>query len=349
MKIEARATAYDIVQLGYFKSGQAVQGFPSVKVIVESLIKWGGHVSQIENTKTYASSNLGASSNTYFVDGYHDSTSSQAVVVLWKEVRTYKGDVYGITRNKQPGKGTVTKKNLDTKVYIPGFPIYFYFDLNDKRLITFVFDHSDMGKSNLQFYLEGFLRNRAKPWVVARKSKVSQNVIENQSLGFSVDGSEVKIDKGIEVKSLFKISKTGDNLKMLLDNQSDITRLQRVEKIKFDAKTGVNKTGAEVLYEIFFRGLKSSVNSPTSIRYKSEVPWKPSDAEIKEVYENALETLGNGNLLGLTAITRHSKRISFFGNPDKETLQLDIPGGFSGFIPAYELFSSIQKVIDELP
>ena len=255
MKIEARATAYDIVQLGYFKSGQPVQGFPSIKVLVEELINWGGNVSQIENTKTYFSNNLGTSSNTYFVDGYHDVSSSEAVIVLWKEVRNHKGDIYGITRNKQPGKGAVTKTNINIKTYIPGFPIYFFFQLKKKRLTTLVFDHSDMGKSNLQWYFEGFLKYRASPWAITKKVKQNQNVYERQVLGYSVDGSIEKTDKDIEVKSFFKVSKTGDNLQLLLDYQDDITRLQRVEKLKFNANANVSMTGSEVLYERFFRDL----------------------------------------------------------------------------------------------
>ncbi len=348
MLVEATVIPYDIETLGYYKQGNAANGFPSYVKIIEEFVKWGRSVSQIENTRTYAKKDYNVASDTYFVDGYFDSTDQDAVVVLWKEVKNLKGNIYGISKGMQPGKGIATKKSLGNK-YIPGFPIYFWIRPKEKKMVTFIFEHSDPGKSNFHFYLNGYLEKKAKPWVVNEKIRQNDGSFDVFFKGFSHDGKLTSIDRDVEVKLDFRICKRNDNFEYLKSEILDIRRLQKIERIDVDLSTGVSRSGGEVFYNKFFERLGVNKSVPEVVRYKSEVPWSPSFKELREVYDNALISYNRGELLSLKAITNKQKKISFFSNHDKSNIELDIKNGFSGFIPADELYSSIQDAVDELP
>ncbi|MBE0405021.1 hypothetical protein [Halomonas citrativorans] len=348
MLVDATVIPYDIESLGYYKQGVTPNGFPSYLRITEEFVKWGRSVSQIENTRTYAKKDYQVASDTYFVDGYFDSTDQDAVIVLWKEVKNHKGNIYGISKGMQPGKGVATKKSLGNK-YIPGYPIYFWLRPKDKKLVTFIFEHSDQGKSNFHFYLNGYLEKKATPWVVNSKVKQPDGSYDVFFKGFSHDGNALNIDKDIEIKLDFRICKRGDDFEYLKSEIKNIRRLQKVEKINIDLKTGVSKSGGEVFYNKFFERLGVSKSLPDVVRYKSEVPWTPGVKELTEVYDNAIVAHRNGELISLKAITNAQKKISFFSNHDKSSVELNIANGFSGFISANALYSAIQTVIDDLP
>lgn len=348
MLAEATVIPYDIAHLGYYKNGAVPNGFPSYVKIIEEFVKWGRSVSQIENTRTYAKGDYQVSSDTYFVDGYFDNTDQDAVIVLWKEVKNHKGNIYGISKAMQPGKGVATKKSLGNS-YIPGFPIYFWVRPRDKKMVTFIFDHSDPGKSNFHFHLNGYLEKKAKPWVVNTKTKQPDGSYDVCFKGFSHDGKSLNIDKDVEVKLDFLICKRGDDFEYLKSERLNIRRLQKVEKINIDLKTGVSRSGGEIFYNKFFERLGVSKNVPDVVRYKSEVPWSPTLNELTKVYDNAIVAHGKGELVSLKAVTNAQKKISFFSNHDKSNVEFDIVNGFSGFISADALYSAIQDVIDELP
>lgn len=348
MLVGVTATAYDIKKLGYFKSDALATSYPLVVDIMKELVDWGATRTSIENTSTYAPSSVTTEYETYLVDTHHDLASDEFLLVLWKKVKSNKGDVYALTKNRVPGKGTVTSANFDPNVYIPGFPIYFWVRISDQKVVSLVFDHSERGKLNLQHYLLGFLRSRSK-WVVSNYNKNAMSPVRHIQ-GYSHDGDRKNLDTSVDPKVDLTICKRGNNIDLLHQHLNDIRRLQRLENINMSAAPAAKRTQSERMWNFFFGDLKEQPNSvPTSVKYKSELPWRPDAKELNEVYDNALDAFSNGNLLNLTAVTRAQKRISFLGNALRENIELKLPKVFDGYIPASELYSAIDKVKADFP
>lgn len=343
MQLDMKANAYSISYLGYYDGTSVADQFPDFSSVIKSYVEWGQNVTSIANTQTYEASFATTFSKTYFADAYYDAAKNEAVVVLWKEVKNNKGDIYALSKNRKPGNGKVKKNSFGADV-IPGFPVYFWFRPSEDKIIPLLFDHSEKGKTNLENHLLGFLRFKAKKWSVTEIVTDPNGLdIVKDHFGFAHDGKKENIVKDLQPRASFSIIKSGNALQTLLDNQASISRLQRVERITTSKQGDVDVSGIEYLYNRFFSDLKDDLTTPTSVRYKSEVPWKPTREEIEEVYANAMEAFEEEQLMALTAITKQQKRLSFLGNADKRDLRLWVSGAENGFIPASALYDALDK------
>ncbi|MDN3526030.1 hypothetical protein QWY79_12220 [Halomonas sabkhae] len=342
--MKVSCTVYDIARLGYYNRGEEVAGFPSMEKCLDSFVDWGKSVTQIDNTKTYAPSGSTTRHATFFADGHHDRASGETVVVLWKEVNSNKGDVYGLSRSNRPGHGQVTTRSFDYKKYIPGFPVYFWFFPREKKMLALEFEHSDKGKMNLVHYLYGFLGWRATPWCVSSsKVKVTEHNYDKTLLGYSPDGSSSNIHGHVKPRVDIDICKSGDVLKQLLAVRPKITRLQRTEAIEFSSDANESRTVAERVYEDgVFKGLVYKPRRLAKVRYKSEITWKPTYEEVVELFDEVSGVGPSDGLENLVALTSDQKRVSFFGNAIKDDIDISVAGKIDGFVPAGKLYSALD-------
>lgn len=342
--MKVSCTVYDISRLGYYNRGADVAGFPSIEKCLEKFVDWGKSVTQIDNTKTYAPSAKTTRHATFFADGHHDRSSGESVVVLWKEVNSNKGDVYGLSRANRPGHGQVTTRSFDYAKYIPGFPIYFWFFPREKKMLALEFEHSDKGKMNLVHYLQGFLDWRATPWCVSSpKRAVTLGNYDKALIGYSPDGTEDKVNEHVHPRVDIELCKSGDVLQQLLAVRPKITRLQRTEAIEFSDDADESRTVAERVYEDgVFKGLLSQPRRLAKVRYKSEITWKPTHEEVVDLFNRVAAVGPSDGLENMVAITSDQKRVSFFGNAIKDNIDVNGVGKFDGFIPAGKLYSALD-------
>lgn len=353
--LETTATAYRIGGMGYKRGRVFEPGFPHPAQIISSLIKWGGETSCIENTFTYKSGGGRTPLNTFFADGYFDENLNEAVLVLWKEVNSNRGDIYGLPRGNVPGVTSgVETQNFNIEKLIPGFPIYFWFRFDDRKVISLEFDHSDRGKSNLMHFVEGYLRNRSD-WVVSNLKLVNENNIERSAVGYSPDGRRESIVDDIVPKIYLDIEKSNLVLDQLLEEKDNITRLRRVEKFFMATDAGEKQSYSERVQENYasgkgiFRSLLENPRKVSTVRYKSEISWKPTEDEIKEIHSNATEAHTNGDLENFSAVLRDGSSISFLGNAVRAESEIELDNNFRGFVNASALHQALNAARDNLP
>lgn len=349
--MDATCLHYDINHLGYYNRGKDVEGYPDIKDCVKELVEWGTNSIQINNTLTYSPSGNTTKHPTYFADGYFDSNHNDAVLVLWKETESNKGEMYGLSRNKKPGAGIVTSTNLDYKKVIPGYPIYFWVKPSEKRIVAIEFTHSGRGKSNLDHYLDGFLTRRAKRWCCTRITKSPDGTRNVEVLGYSPNGKAGDINPLVSPKVNISLVKDTATLQRLIAAQKDITRLQRVESVDLSSGSGVKKTLSEKVSERIyesgiFKGLTNyTPEKLTKVRYKSEVTWKPSVSEIESLYASVMAHGHGKDIENLTAILKDQSRISFFGNAIKTNVKIDLKEqDYDGFLSAQSLHLALHKI-----
>ncbi|MCK0743942.1 hypothetical protein [Chromohalobacter nigrandesensis] len=353
--LDATATAYKLGGMGYKKGRNFEPGFPGPFEIVASLIKWGGETSCIENTFTYKPGLGRTPRNTYFADGYFDQASNEAVLVLWKEVNSNRGDIYGLPRGNEPGVTSgVETQNFDIDKLIPGFPVYFWFRFDDLKMISLEFDHSDRGKGNLVSYIEGFLRSRSD-CVVSKFKAITEGNVEHSVKGYSPDGTFEKIVENITPKVYLGIEKSGLVLDKLLEKKEDITRLRRIEKFYMTSDAGEKQSFGERYKENhasgrgIFRSLLESPRKISTVRYKSEISWKPTEDELREIHSNVAEAHENGELENFSAILKDGSSISFLGNAVRNDVEIELQADFKGYINASSLHAALDSSRENLP
>ena len=343
--MKVTCTSFDINKLGYYMSDISKHSFPGMVPLLESLVKWGQSTTVIDNTKTYQPSIRTTKRSTFFADGYFDPDASEALLVLWKEVHSNNGDIYGLSRSKKPGQGEVEKNSFDYDEFIPGFPIYFWFQPLQGRMLSLEFEHSDRGKQNLDCFLRGFLTWRASPWCIFKDNvKVTEKDYHKELIGYSVDGLLESVNDFIEPVVDISVQRDTDALKKLLAARRKITRLQRTEEVEFTDDSAEERTMAERMYEDgVFKGLLSQPRRLTKVKYKSEITWKPTDQEVKDLYDKASSVSPAEGLVNLVAITSDQERISFFGNAVRDDLDLPFKKTVNGFIGAHDLYSLLDE------
>ncbi|WP_447555708.1 hypothetical protein [Vreelandella sp. EE22] len=343
--MKVTCTAYDLDKLGYYKEASHDKSFPDMACLLESLVCWGISTSVIDNTKTYMPSFKTTKRSTFFADGYCDSTTKETVLVLWKEVHSVNGDIYGLSRSKRPGKGEVEKNSFNYEKFIPGFPVYFWFQPLQSRMFALEFEHSDRGKKNLDCFLTGYLNWRASPWCISEPNrKVDESNYHKEIIGYSFDGNPENVNDFYNPSVNIVLKRDADTLQKLLNARRKITRLQRTEEIEFTDDSAEERTLGERIYEDgVFKGLISKPRRLTKVKYKSEITWKPTDQELRDLYDKASSVSESEGMVNLVAITSDQDRISFFGNAVREDLELPFTETVNGFIGAHDLYSILDN------
>lgn len=343
--MKVTCTAYDLDRLGYYKEADYSKSFPGIVDVLESLVGWGKSTTVIDNTKTYQPSFKTTKRSTFFADGHYDPATKEAVLVLWKEVHSDNGDIYGLSRSKKPGEGEVEKNSFNYDKYIPGFPIYFWFQPLQGRMLALEFEHSDRGKQNLDCFLKGFLTWRASPWCIFEPGKkINEANYHKELLGYSFDGHPENVNDFYSPSVNITVQRDSDTLKKLLNSRRKITRLQRTEEIEFTDDSAEERSMGERIYEDgVFRGLISKPRRLTKVNYKSEITWKPTEQELRDLYDKASSVSPNEGMVNLVAITSDQDRISFFGNAVREDLELPFKKTVNGFIGAHDLYSLLDN------
>lgn len=338
---------YRINKLGYYVGGTKAASSPSVKECLEEIIRWGNNVTQINNTSTYQPGTRTTLTNTYFTDGYFDQNTGNAVIVLWKEVVSRRGDVYALTRDKRPGFGEVEVNTFNYDDYIPGYPVYFWFSSDKNKMVALNFDHSDRGKTNLECFIEGFITNRSQKWCVYPTGVNNRPGVDLDLsvLGYCFDGTNKPLEENVAPRVSIDLIKDEDTLSRLLDAQGDITRLARIDSVVIANSSAVNMSRSEKLYRSFFEGLNEPDQHLKKVRYKTEMSWRPSRDEIQQLHESVWSADSPDGLENMVAITKKNDRISFYGNSVKSNLELPIDeGNFAGFVKAETLLRLIDEV-----
>ena len=159
--VEAKIKFFDIKKCGYFLRGQNQAEFSGISDILVQLNNWASDGREFVNTTCYEPDPDNDIRNTYFCDWHRNAINDDSVLILWNEVANDNGVIYGMQPTQLPGATEMLTTGFGNTPAIPGFPSYFWFVPNESVFATIRFNHSVQGKKNLDYYLNGFLENKA--------------------------------------------------------------------------------------------------------------------------------------------------------------------------------------------
>ncbi|ENO1849205.1 TPA: hypothetical protein RQL23_003242 [Vibrio vulnificus] len=270
---------YQVHKCGYYQRGVNTAVLSSVEDTLIKLKQWATDGKEFVNTTTYQAMAQRDLYNTYFNDSAHSDVSGDHVLVLWNEVPNDNGVIYGKKPLEHPGSTDMLTTGFDDENVIPGLPSYFWFIPEYNAFASLKFQHSYAGKKNLDYYLNGFLRNKA-PYRV-RSPEDPQKII-----GFSVDANyhedSPKLYPNFEAVGM----KNEDVVNSLLQNLGRITKMIKREELSY--LNPDNREWHERLFGGFFFGLTEETPEfgPQNRIITHELQFRPSEVQLREIVRN---------------------------------------------------------------
>lgn len=278
--MEARIRFFSIEQFGYYIRGGQNAGFGGTNESLEALSSWARDGREVFNTTTYEEDHSKDVYQTFFVDWSRDERSGDSVLVLWNETHNDDGKVYGIEPNRVPGRVEMLEGGFGAGVAIPGFPSYFWFIPDRNVYATIVFKHSGQGKSNLERYISGFIRNHSPFAVLDDESSI---------IGYSSNGQKTEQSNNTYSKFHSKGLKNPDVQNELFANIEGINRFLRKETLTYSVAENRN-----IIERMMSRVLGEDGFNQAVATFHQEISFHPTESQIL----NALQCANSDGLEG---------------------------------------------------
>ncbi len=276
--LTAKVKFFDINKCGYYKYGSKK---PDLSGITDTLLKlkvWASDGREFINTLTYKAAKDEDIRNTYFCGLASERQFGDHLLTLWAEVPNDNGVIYGMPPLAKPGTVDMLTTGFDVDKAIPGFPCYFWFLPQENAFASIKFEHSLMGKGNLDNYLNGFLANKSPYRVFDEDDTV---------VGFSPDGKENDDSAKLNPK-FYAVGMKYDEIQAeLITNINRITKILKREKITYLAPDD-----RKLIERVFSSLLKNTPASTQERTILHEMDFKPTEAELKGIIKsyNKLES-----------------------------------------------------------
>ncbi|WP_444984879.1 hypothetical protein [Halomonas mongoliensis] len=261
---KARITFFNIDQFGLYKHGDTTPVVGDVADALDDLMSWSGG-KDLAQTVTYQVSSSSQLMPSYLFD--IRKKGGTYLITIWNEVPSTQGSVASVDPNSSVGSVSVTMNPLKRGT-IPGFATYFWFVPSLSVFASVQFQHSLVGRKELQKYVEGYLDPISK-YVTFSSKKGGFKVVKY------VDGSGVEHDK---LHSKFKSSvvrKPGD-IQHVLSNHAKIERVIRrttlemknqQQKDVMDKLVGLVKRAKKINYTLPVNPVSISYEMPLHLNY----------------------------------------------------------------------------------
>lgn len=234
---EVKFKFYNVEKCGYYHYGEKEVAFSSLSDTLVKLAAWAGDGREFINTETYEAAPDEDILRTLFCGFAVDSHSQDAVLVLWNETNNDDGKIYGINPMEKPGSNKMLSAEFESET-IPGFPSYFWFIPAKKLCASIKFDHSRIGKTNLDHYIRGYLQFKSPYKLLVGDDKV---------VAYAQDGKSS--DSQGRTKPYFLLSelKQLDLEAELLENFDKITKIIQTQKLQYQLPN--DKTFLEIFWD----------------------------------------------------------------------------------------------------
>lgn len=278
--LTAKLKFFHINRCGYYKHGSKKPDLGNTTDTLLKLKGWASDGREFINTLTYQAEKEEDIRNTYFCGLASDRQYGDHLLTLWAEVPNDSGVIYGMPPLAKPGKVDMLTTGFDVDKAIPGFPCYFWFIPDENAFASIKFEHSLMGKGNLDNYLNGYLANKSPYRVLDNDDKV---------IGFSADAKKNSDSEKLNPKFYAVGMKYDEVQAELINNIHRITKILKREKITYLAPDD------RKIIERVFSGLLK--NTPANTQERTifhEMEFKPTESQLKLIIKNYNE-LGNSS------------------------------------------------------
>lgn len=270
--LSANIKFFDIKRLGFYRRGQYEAAFGDVNTHFSKLKEWA-HLPgrSFVNTITYQPRNEIDIYRTFFNDWVSNQATEDSLLILWNEIPNDGGVIYGMSPDAIPGQTEMKTTSFEDDA-IPGMPSYFWILPEHNLIASIKFEHSFVGKLNMERYLKSYLCNFTLHGISNDNGEI---------IGFSDDGNYVencdKIHAYLELTS-----KKDDHIRQkLLADREKITRFIRKERLDYsepDTRGTVEKLVSKVLREVPVLSDKHDVNY--------SFHFKPTQDQLTQIIDN---------------------------------------------------------------
>ena len=264
-------TFYRITECGYFSRGDESVAFGSSPGLLEDLRNWSAGKKLIE-TKVSEVDESDTQGNTYLFD--IKEKSGTWLITTWNETPSVEGNVVSVQGNSNVGDATI-HMNPIVEGSIPGYATYFWMIPSKSRFASIRFHHPQTAQKPFSAYLEKFLEAHGRHVVVGEPNEESDYPI----LGYVKNAG----DDPAHYYPRFRTAliKNPGQKQFLLDNIDKITKVIRKEVL--DLTHGDELT----FWQKMLRqaGLSNPPTLPIKPRISFEVPFKPTSADINNLFQ----------------------------------------------------------------
>lgn len=272
MPIEkAKITFFNVDKCGLYKHGDDTLKAGGITEILDNLTSWSNG-KDLALTKTYQVASTSDVMPAYLFD--IKKKGGSYLVTIWNEMPSSSGAVASVDPNSSVGSVSVTMNPLKAGT-LPGFATYFWFIPSRSVFASVQFQHSLVGKKELEKYLESFIDPHSK-FVVFQHSG---------SNGFKVkkyfDAAGVEYKK-LTSKFRSKIVRKPGDINHILNNYMNLEKV--IRKTNLEMKNSVHKGVFEKLVGLIKRvkGIKYKIPlSDVNISY--ELPLQLDYNELNDI------------------------------------------------------------------
>lgn len=269
---------FDVNKCGYYTYRSKSPKFGGLIDTLSKLATWAGDGREFINTATYEPSPEDNKLRTLYCDCVSDSNSKDTVLVLWNEVTNHGGTIYGIEPMQKPGTTEMLHTEF-SKEAIPGFPSYFWFIPSRNLVASVKFEHSTIGKGNLDDYILGFMQWKT-PYQVNAKEKI---------IGHAVDGKSLDPNDHAIPRFIIKPRKQLDLETELLTNISRITKIIKTQKLNYQLPK--DKKFLELFFDGFnIRRDNETLDLHTAVQDTQELLFRPTEDQLKRIIHSFNES-----------------------------------------------------------
>lgn len=269
--MEGKITFYRIDRCGYYKRGGENPAFGNILDTLIDLKRWAFSVNmKLNQTCTYEPSESGerGAYKTFCYDLANDEESNTFLLTTWNESPNNFGKIASVQGLDPVGNAEISLTGIPEN-HIPGYATYFWVIPAQDIFATVQFQHNANGRSNLEFYLRGFL------------SKFSRHVsYSDQYSSFEINGYRENENNEVN-RHLFpqfnsSLYKKVGQIDYLRSNWRRIRQVHRRETLKFSRSENL------ALWQQLLRnvGLGESDPAEGEEKFQFTLNHTPSEAEL---------------------------------------------------------------------
>lgn len=334
---EVKFKFYNIEKCGYYKHGEKDPAFSGVPDLLAKLAAWAGDGRQFINTETYEASPDDDILRTLFCGYAVDSNSQDAVLVLWNEAGNDDGKIYGIDPMDKPGNNQMLSADFESET-IPGFPSYFWFVPSRNLCASVKFEHSRLGKVNLDHYLRGYLQWKSPYKVTTEGAKI---------VAYAKDGKSLEWQDKIKPYFVLSELKQLDLEAELLENFGKITKVIQTQKLQYQLPQ--DKKILETFWDKIDKwvspadGAADQLGLTTVKQVTQELSFKPTKKCIEKVVKSYQDQTMSPSISRIGFGYGDGTRIMLTGKNVSFKDELDISYKQNTIIPAAKLLALLVR------
>lgn len=268
---KATLTFYIISEFGYFKRNDPTPLISDIPSILDQIKTWGDTLEQIQYTRQNGIDKRGC----YLVEARRLASTNNFLLVLWNESHNHSGNVPSIFLNSLKGEPMLAENAVE-EGSVPGFPTYFLFMPDSKKIATIRFEGDSTCMPNLSLYMQGFMRIFAKHAV---KVKTDEGI---SIAGYKLDPDDQKeAAKKLRPRVRVKLAPKPSDAAAVWAEREKIRAVIRQEVLS--TTTITERTRLSKILDWFRNDATGSSMATQAIKTIVEIDYTPTEQELGQL------------------------------------------------------------------